>query len=156
MPKTSAGLLMYRRRGSDLEVLLVHPGGPFWGKQDLGAWSIPKGEMLAGEEPLAVARREFEEETGVRAEGSFVDLGSIRQKAGKTVHAWAVEGELDPAAIRSNTFTMEWPPGSGRIEEFPEIDRAAFFGIEAAKTRINPGQVPLLEGLAQLLRERRA
>jgi predicted NUDIX family NTP pyrophosphohydrolase len=156
MPKTSAGLLMYRRRGSDLEVLLVHPGGPFWGKQDLGAWSIPKGEMLAGEEPLAVARREFEEETGVRAEGSFMDLGSIRQKAGKTVHAWAVEGELDPAAIRSNTFTMEWPPGSGRIEEFPEIDRVAFFGIEAAKTRINPGQVPLLERLAQLLRERRA
>jgi len=141
---------MYRRRGSDLEVLLVHPGGPFWRTRDLGAWSIPKGEMSPGEDALAVARREFEEETGVRAEGTFEDLGSIRQKGGKTVRAWAVAGDLDPTAIRSNTFTMEWPPGSGRLEEFPEVDRAAFFSLDQAKTRINPGQVPLLERLAQL------
>lgn len=154
MPKTSAGLLMYRRRGSDLEVLLVHPGGPFWWKRDLGSWSIPKGEMNAGEDLLAVARREFEEETGVRPKGTFADLGWIRQKGGKTVYAWAVEGELDPAVIRSNTFTLEWPPGSGRIEEFPEVDRASFFSVGEAKARINPGHVPLLERLAQVLRER--
>jgi len=153
MPKTSAGLLMYRRRGSDLEVLLVHPGGPFWWDRDLGAWSIPKGEMIAGEDPLAVARREFEEETGVRAEGTFEALGSIRQKGGKTVHAWAFAGDLDPAATRSNTFAMEWPPGSGQTHEFPEVDRAAFFGIDEAKTKINPGQVPLLERLAQLCKQ---
>jgi predicted NUDIX family NTP pyrophosphohydrolase len=152
MPKTSAGLVMYRRRGSDLEVLLVHPGGPFWTKKDLGAWSIPKGEMTEGEDPLRVAQREFEEETGFRAEGSVVDLGSIRQKGGKTVRAWAVAGDLDPAAIRSNTFTMEYPPRSGRMREFPEVDRAAFFGIDEAKTRINPAQVPLLERLERLLK----
>ena len=156
MPKTSAGLLLYRRRGSDLEVLLVHPGGPFWWSKDLGAWSIPKGELIPGEDLLAVARREFEEETGAPAEGSFVDLGAIRQKGGKTVHAWAVEGELDPAAIRSNTFTMEWPPRSGQRQEFPEVDRAAFFTVEEAKARINPGQVPLLERLVQLVEEERA
>ena len=144
---------MYRRRGSDLEVLLVHPGGPFWWKRDLGAWSIPKGELIPGEDLLAVARREFEEETGVPAEGSFADLGSIRQKGGKTVHAWAVEGDLDPAAIRSNTFTMEWPPRSGQLQEFPEVDRAAFFSVEEATARINPGQVPLLERLVQLVEE---
>jgi predicted NUDIX family NTP pyrophosphohydrolase len=152
MPKTSAGLLMYRRRGGVLEVLLVHPGGPFWSKKDLGAWSLPKGEMTAGEDPLTVAQREFEEETGFRAEGSVVDLGSIRQKGGKTVRAWAVAGDLDPAAIRSNTFTMEYPPRSGRMREFPEVDRAAFFGIDEAKTRINPAQVPLLERLERLLK----
>lgn len=143
---------MYRRRGGVLEVLLVHPGGPFWSKKDLGAWSLPKGEMTAGEDPLTVAQREFEEETGFRAEGSVVDLGSIRQKGGKTVRAWAVAGDLDPAAIRSNTFTMEYPPRSGRMREFPEVDRAAFFGIDEAKTRINPAQVPLLERLERLLK----
>jgi predicted NUDIX family NTP pyrophosphohydrolase len=127
---------MYRRRGGALEVLLVHPGGPFWGKKDLGAWLIPNGEMTEGEDALTVAQREFEEETGFRAHGTFVDVGSIRQKGVKTVRAWGVEGGLDPAAIRSNTFTMEYPPRSGRTQELPEVGRAAFFLLADAHLQV--------------------
>src|SRR5262252_3749819 len=127
MAKLSAGLLMYRRREGGLEVFLVHPGGPFWAKKDLGAWSIPKGEYDEGEEPLAAARREFEEETGIQPEGHFVPLKTIKQPGGKTVLAWAFEGDADVAAIKSNTFSMEWPPHSGKQQDFPEVDRAGWF-----------------------------
>jgi predicted NUDIX family NTP pyrophosphohydrolase len=140
---------MYRRRDGVLEVLLVHPGGPFWAKKDLGAWTIPKGEVAEGEDELTTAQREFEEETGLRAEGPFHPLGSVRQKAGKVVHAWAFEGDGDPATIRSNTFEVEWPPGSGQLRTFPEVDRADFFGLEEARRRINPAQVELLDALEQ-------
>lgn len=144
MAKVSAGLVMYRERPGRVEVLLVHPGGPLWAKKDLGAWSIPKGEVGQGEDEFATARREFEEETGVRPEGEFTDLGTITQRGGKVVRAWAFEGECDPACVRSNNFVMEWPPRSGKQQEFPEIDRAQFFGIDEAKRRINPGQAALL------------
>jgi len=153
MAKTSsAGLLMYRRQSGELEVLLVHPGGPFWQKRDAGAWSIPKGELDEGEDPLAAARREFQEETGVEPEGPFLELATVRQKAGKVVHAWAFEGDWDPAKLRSNTFRIEFPPGSGRIGEYPEVDRAEFFPLDTAKVKINSGQVPLLEELARILK----
>ena len=152
MPKVSAGLLMYRVRNGRPEVLLVHPGGPLFAGKDAGVWTIPKGEIEAGEDELAAARREFEEETGLRAEGPFLPLGSITQKGGKVVLAWAFRGDGDPEAIRSNTFRMEWPPRSGREAEFPEIDRAAFFDLEEAKRTINPSQVPLLEALERLVR----
>ena len=149
--RTSAGLLMYRRSGlSGVEVYLAHPGGPFFKNKDMGAWTIPKGEIPDGEEPLAAALREFEEETGMRFEGSskFHDLGSIRQKGGKTVHAWAVEGDC-PAGycLKSNTFEMEWPPRSGRLQKFSEIDHAEFFPLDAAREKINPAQVPFLDRL---------
>lgn len=147
MPKTSAGLLMYRLRRDGLEVLLAHPGGPYWGRRDAGVWSIPKGEIEAGEDALAAARREFEEETGARPEGPFLELPSVTQKAGKIVHAWAFAGDCDPSAIRSNTFRLEWPPGSGKMAEFPEIDRAEFFSPEEAREKINPAQAPLIEAL---------
>ena len=152
MAKTSAGLLMYRVRGGTIEVLLVHPGGPFWRKKDEGAWSIPKGEVESGEELLATARREFHEELGLEAAGNFIPLTPIRQKGGKVVHAWAFEGDCDPAAIRGNTFTMEWPPKSGRAIEFPEVDKAAFFDLEAARRKINPAQAALLDQLDRLLK----
>ncbi len=151
MPKTSAGLVMYRHRDDELEVLLVHPGGPFWKNRDVDAWSIPKGELDEGEEPLAAARREFEEETGVLPEGPFTALPTIRQKAGKIVHAWAFEGDCDPSRITSNTFRMEFPPGSGHIGEYPEIDRAEFFTLVVAEEKINKGQVPLLKHLAVIV-----
>src|ERR1700694_6321577 len=140
MPKRSAGLLMYRKPDADLEVFLVHPGGPFWAKKDFGAWSIPKGEYAAGEDPLAVAVREFEEETGVRLKGEFRPLGEVRQAGGKRVLAWALEGDLDPVALKSNSFEIEWPPKSGRKRSFPEIDRAEWFAPEAARAKILPGQ----------------
>src|ERR1700756_374698 len=127
MPKQSAGLLLYSRQSPVLEVFLVHPGGPFWAKKDLGAWSIPKGEYAAGEDPLEAARREFAEETGFAPDGEFVSLGTIRQAGGKLVSAWAVEGDCDPAQIQSNLCTIEWPPRSGRKIEIPEVDRAAWF-----------------------------
>ncbi len=149
MAKRSAGLLMYRRKKGRLEVLLVHPGGPIWAKKDAGVWSIPKGEISPGEEELATAQREFEEETGVRPEGPFIELGEITQKSGKVVRAWAFEGEVDPRTLRSNTFTMEWPPRSGRKQEFPEVDRAEFFSLEEARKKINPAQAPLLDALAR-------
>jgi predicted NUDIX family NTP pyrophosphohydrolase len=151
MPKESAGLLMFRRRDNELEVLLVHPGGPFWMKKDLGAWSIPKGEIQPGEEPLATARREFAEELGITPEGKFAFLTPVQQKGGKRVQVWAFEGDCDPASVRSNSFQVEWPPRSGRMREFPEVDRAAFFNLAEAKLRINPAQIPCLEELKQKL-----
>lgn len=145
--RDSAGVLLFRRRPSGLEVLLVHPGGPYWTAKDAGAWTIPKGQIDAGEEPLAAAQRELAEETGVTASGPFVALTPIRQKAGKRVVAFAAEGDCDAACIRSNLFSMEWPPRSGTMREFPEVDRAQWFGIPEAKTKINPAQVALLDEL---------
>lgn len=145
----SAGILLHRRRSQRLEVLLVHPGGPFWARRDEGAWSIPKGEHSGEEDPLLAARREFEEELGVAPpDGPAEDLGEIRQRGGKLVHAWAVAGDLDPEAIVSNTFQLEWPPRSGKMIEVPEVDRAAWFALEEAQTRINPAQAELLDRLA--------
>ncbi len=135
---------MYRVRGGKPEVLLVHPGGPFWAKKDLGAWSIPKGEVPTGEDPLQTAKREFQEELGLKPEGKFLPLGTITQKGGKSVTAWAFEGEYDPATLKSNTFQLEWPPHSAKIQEFPEVDRATFFDMEEAKRKINPAQAELL------------
>ena len=151
MGLVSAGLVLFRRASAGAEVLLVHPGGPFWAKKDLGAWSIPKGEVAEGEDLLATARREFAEELGFAAIGAFLPLGEVRQKGGKTVHAWAVEGECDPATCRSNTFKMEWPPRSGKWAEFPEVDRAEFFSLAAAREKINTGQAPLLDQLERIL-----
>lgn len=148
--KRSAGILLFRRT-PELAVLLVHPGGPFWANKDVGAWSIPKGEHDDAEDALACARREFEEETGTRpSEGELEDLGTVRQKSGKMVHAWALEGDLDAAAVRSNSFELEWPPRSGRTREFPEIDRAEWFALDAARERINPAQAAFLERLRAL------
>lgn len=147
MGKTSAGLLVYRRRNGELQVLLVHPGGPFWVKRDLGAWSIPKGEVDAAEPLLDAANREFHEETGFTVVGEFRALTPLRQPGGKTVHAWAVPGDCDPARLRSNTFSLEWPPRSGTQREFPEIDRAAWFPIDEALRRILPGQAGFLREL---------
>lgn len=154
MPKSSAGLLLYRMRNGALEVLLVHPGGPFWARKDAGAWTIPKGEVEAEEDQFDAARREFEEELGFSPDGDFIPLGTIIQKAGKVVHAWALEGDCDPAGIKSNPFTMEWPPRSGKQQEFPEVDRAAFFAIEEAKRKINPAQVELLGRLQEIVTEK--
>ena len=151
MAKLSAGLLLYRERAGGLQVFLVHPGGPFWAKKEAGAWSIPKGELGDGEEPLAAARRELAEETGLAVEGPFLPLAEIRQKAGKRVRAWAVEAEADPATIRSNRFEMEWPPRSGRRISVPEVDRAAWFALPAAREKINPAQAALLDELERLL-----
>ena len=148
--KESAGILLYRRVHGRIEVLLVHPGGPFWQKKDLGAWTIPKGEIAPGEDPLACARREMQEETGYVCEGDAVPLPPIKQKGGKLVRAWAVEGDFDPATLVSNTFTMEWPPKSGRQQAFPEVDRAEWMSLGAAAARINPAQVALLEGLEEI------
>jgi predicted NUDIX family NTP pyrophosphohydrolase len=153
MPQRSAGILLYRRRPSGVEVLLVHPGGPYWSKKDEGAWSIPKGVYEAGEEPLAAARREFAEETGGRLDGKAVALGSFRQSTAKTVDAWAVEGDFDPAGLKSNTFAMEWPPRSGRMGEFPEVDRAEWFTPAQAVRKILKGQRPILQALLRRLGE---
>ena len=148
MAAISAGIVLHRRSTGRLEVLLVHPGGPAWAGRDLGAWSIPKGEYEHGEEPLVAARREFEEELGVSApEGPVLELGEIRQRSGKRVRAWAIAGDLDPAAIRSNMCEVEWPPRSGKRIEIPEVDRAEWFALEAARERINPAQVALLDKL---------
>jgi predicted NUDIX family NTP pyrophosphohydrolase len=148
----SAGLLLYRGSGESLQVLLVHPGGPAWAKRDVGAWSIPKGEYELDEEPLAAARREFEEELGARAPaGPAEDLGEVRQRAGKVVRAWAVRGDFDSTSINSTTFEFEWPPRSGKMIEIPEVDRAEWLALDAAREKINPGQVPLLERLEALV-----
>jgi predicted NUDIX family NTP pyrophosphohydrolase len=147
MPERSAGLLLYRLAPSGPEVFLVHPGGPFWAKKDEGAWSIPKGVLEGDEEPLAAARREFAEETGAAPEGEAIELGSFKQPSGKVVLAWAVEGDLDPALIKSNNFTMEWPPKSGRTASFPEVDRGAWFDPERARAKLLKGQVPILAAL---------
>lgn len=149
--KTSAGLLMFRRLdGHPLEVLLAHPGGPFWARKDLGAWTIPKGEYT-DEDPLAAAQREFMEETGFSPAPPFIPLESIKQKSGKVVSAWAFEGDCDPAQLRSNDFEMEWPKGSGQMQAFPEIERAEWFTIEQARAKMLPAQVPLLDRLLELL-----
>jgi predicted NUDIX family NTP pyrophosphohydrolase len=150
--RRSAGLLLHRGDGQQLEVLLVHPGGPAWAKRDAGAWSIPKGEYLDGEDPLAAARREFEEELGTPPpDGGAIDLGEIRQKSGKRVRAWAIAGDLETKQIHSNTVPFEWPPRSGKMIEIPEVDRAEWFALDAAREKINPAQVALLDRLEQLL-----
>jgi predicted NUDIX family NTP pyrophosphohydrolase len=142
---------MYRRRPAGLEVLLVHPGGPFWAKKDLGAWTIPKGEIADREDELATARREFEEETGLRPDGTLIPLGSVKQKGGKVVHAWAFEGDADAGAIRSNTYQVQWPPGSGEWRAFPEVDRAEWFSLDEARRRINPAQAALIDTLERVV-----
>lgn len=147
--KLSAGLLMYRIQAGKLQVLLAHPGGPFFQKKDFGAWSVPKGEVDDGEDHLDAAKREFFEETGLTPTGPFIELTPIKQKGGKVVYAWAFAGDCDPATIVSNTFPMEWPPRSGQQIEFPEIDRAEFFDLIEAKQKINSAQVALIEELAE-------
>jgi len=152
VPKRSAGLLLHRRRRGRLEVLLVHPGGPLWARRDAGAWSIPKGEYSPGEEAYAAARREFAEELGLPApDGEAVDLGEVRQRSGKLVRAWAVAGDLDATQITSNTCLVSWPPRSGRQIEVPEVDRAEWFELDAAREKINPAQQPLLDRLGRAL-----
>jgi predicted NUDIX family NTP pyrophosphohydrolase len=150
MGRKSAGLLMYRRRGTEVEVFLIHPGGPFWARKDDGAWSIPKGEFTE-EEPLAAAQREFQEETGFAPAGDFEPLTPIRQAGGKVVYAWSVEGDCDANAIVSNTFTMEWPPHSGQQRTFPEVDQAGWFSLPQARDKILKSQQPLLDELERLL-----
>ncbi|MGO9422358.1 NUDIX domain-containing protein [Roseiarcus sp.] len=155
MPKTSAGIVLFRRRPPGVEVLLVHPGGPFWTKKDEGTWSIPKGEVGPGEDLLAAAKREFREETGAVAEGAFLDLGTVKQPSGKLVAAWASEGVFDPASLTSEHFTMEWPPRSGKSAAFPEVDKAEWFDLETAKRKILKGQRPILDALAERLKGER-
>jgi predicted NUDIX family NTP pyrophosphohydrolase len=148
--RRSAGILLYRIARGEPEVLLVHPGGPFWARKDAGAWSIPKGEYADGEDPQACALREFEEETGTALPpGELTELGDVKQKGGKVVTAWAAEGDLDADAVRSNTFTMEWPPRSGRTAEFPEIDRAGWFAIETAREKLVAAQTEFLDRLLE-------
>jgi predicted NUDIX family NTP pyrophosphohydrolase len=143
--KNSAGLLLYRLSASGIEVFLVHPGGPFWTKKDAGAWSIPKGEFEAGEDPLEAAKREFKEETGFAVEGNFIELTPVKQPGGKIVYAWAVMGDCEAESIKSNTFSLEWPPRSGKRKEFPEVDRAGWFTPEVAREKILEGQLNFLE-----------
>lgn len=150
MPKKSAGILPFRETSQGPEVLLVHPGGPFWTKKDLGSWSIAKGEF-EDEDPLAAAKREFEEETGFQAVGDLLPLDPLRQPGGKVVYAWAMQADLDPSGVKSNVFTLEWPPRSGRQRQFPEVDRAAWFSLEMAKSKILRGQVGFLEQLEEKL-----
>ena len=151
-PKRSAGILVYRLRTGALDVLLVHPGGPFWAKKDDGAWFIPKGEINLEEEPLAAAYREFGEELGLPAPpGEPLELGTVKNKGGKTIYAWALPGELDLTGFRSNTFRLEWPPRSGQEREFPEVDRARYFTVEEALVKMHPAELPLVERLLQLL-----
>lgn len=151
VPPWTAGLLMYRRGAQGVQVLLAHPGGPFWARRDLGVWSLPKGQPEADEDELAAARREFEEETGVIPRGPFQPLGSVRQKAGKTVHAWAWEGDADPADMRCNEMEMEWPRGSGRVIRFPEVDRCEWFDLDTARQKLNPAQAEFIGRLHSLL-----
>jgi predicted NUDIX family NTP pyrophosphohydrolase len=151
MVQRSAGLLMFRRAGGRAEVLLVHPGGPFWAKKDDGAWSIPKGLFEDGEDALAAAKREFEEETGLLPEGEFIELGEFKQPSGKRISAWAFEGAFDLASFKSNMFTMEWPPKSGRMREFPEADRAGWLGPREALVKVTKGQRPIIEAMFERL-----
>jgi predicted NUDIX family NTP pyrophosphohydrolase len=154
MPKRSAGILMYRRPEAGLELLLVHPGGPFWAKKDLGAWSIPKGEYSESEDALAVAKREFEEETGARVQGDFLSLGELVQPGRKIVSAWAIEGDFDPSDLKSNLFETEWPPKSGRRQSFPEVDRAQWFLPADARQKILKGQSEFITRLLETIGSR--
>jgi predicted NUDIX family NTP pyrophosphohydrolase len=151
MAKISAGILLFRKTPAGVEVMLVHPGGPFWAKKDAGAWSIPKGLADEGEDLLEAAKREFLEETGRAADGDLLDLGAHRQPGGKTVVAWALEGDFDPAALRSNTFALEWPPRSGRMAEFPEVDKAGWFSLDEALEKATKGQRPIIAALVERL-----
>jgi predicted NUDIX family NTP pyrophosphohydrolase len=151
-PKRSAGILLYRRRVSQLEVLLVHPGGPFWAAKDDGAWFVPKGELEEGEQPLEAARREFREELGSDPpDAAPLELGTVKNKSGKLIYAWALEGDLDLASFASNTFTLEWPPRSGQMRQFPEVDRAAFFSLSDAEQKLHQAELPFLERLGRLV-----
>jgi len=150
MGKKSAGLLMYRIRGGELEVLLVHPGGPYWTRKDAGAWFIPKGEVAPGEDDAAAAIREFSEETGLVPKGPYLMLGAVQHKSGKTVTAWAFEGDCDPASLTSNTFSMEWPPRSGEMRDFPEVDRGAFFTVNAAREKMHPSEFEFVARLGAM------
>ena len=147
MPQKSAGILLYRIQQNNIEIFLVHPGGPFWSKKDDGAWSIPKGEFNENEEPLAAAKREFEEETGIKISGDFMQLSPVKQKGGKMVYAWAVEGDIDPEKIKSNSFELEWPPRSGKMKSFPEIDKAGWFHLSDAQKKILEAQSALIREL---------
>lgn len=151
--KLSAGIVLYRRSNGKLEVFLVHPGGPFWAKKDAGAWSIPKGEYAEGEDPEAVARREFQEETGCELAGPLQPLTSLKQPSGKVISAWAMEGDFDPALLKSNTFALEWPPRSGKMQQFPEVDRGAWFDLPTAREKILTGQRQFLEQLRRCVKE---
>jgi len=151
-PKVSAGLLLFRRGSSGVEFFLAHPGGPFWAKKDEGAWTIPKGELDPGEEALTAAQREFEEETGIKPHGPFIELGNVQQKSGKIVHAWAWEGDVDPTGIVSNRIRVEWPRGSGRWLDIPEVDRCAWFDGPTAREKMNPAQIELIDRLDDILR----
>jgi len=151
--KKSAGILLYRNPGTACELFLVHPGGPFWKNKDEGAWSIPKGEFTEEEDALAAAKREFKEETGISCNGKFIELASVKLKSGKIVYAWALEKDVDPAKIKSNLFEMEWPPKSGKLQSFPEIDRAAWFTPAAAKQKINPAQATFINELLEKLKQ---
>ena len=154
MAKKSAGLLLYRKVDDSLEVFLVHPGGPFWAKKDDGAWSIPKGEFAEGEDALEAAKREFQEETGSEVKGTFEALEAVKQAGGKIVYAWATEGDIDSSAIRSNSFSMEWPPGSKKIREFPEVDRGEWFALAMARKKILASQSPFLDELLRKLKRK--
>ena len=151
MSKYSAGILLFKFKNERLEVMLVHPGGPFWAKKDEGAWSIPKGLFEENENPLDAAKREFKEETGLDVDGQFIDLGVLKQPSGKIIHAWALEKDLDVTNIVSNTFTLEWPKNSGRLQEYPEIDKAEWFDIERAKKKILKGQVGFIDRLVEII-----
>jgi predicted NUDIX family NTP pyrophosphohydrolase len=151
MAKVSSGILLFRKQSSSIEILLVHPGGPFFAKKDEGSWTIPKGELIDDEEPLSAAIREFEEETGYKPAGDFIELPAIKQKGGKIVQCWAVTGDLDPATITSNTFEMEWPPRSGKKKSFPEIDKAAWFSIDTARQKINERQIDFIDKLLEII-----
>lgn len=146
----SAGLLLYRLNAGSIEIFLVHPGGPFWKNKDAGAWSIPKGEVIVDEDPLEAAKREFGEETGYTCKGNFIPLEPVKMKSGKVVYAWALEQDIDPALIRSNNFEIEWPPRSGNMQVFPEVDRAGWFGISEAKEKINTAQQRLIDQLVKI------
>lgn len=154
MMKKSAGLVMFRVHDNRLEVLIVHLGGPFWARKDEGAWFISKGEIEQGEDEFAAAKREFREETGIEPRGEFIALGTVKHKGGKIVHAWAFEGDCDPSSIRSNTFTIEWPPRSGKRQEFPEVDRAQFVSVQQAKAKMSPAEFELIDRLKQICIQR--